>query len=135
MQKTSFFFFYRFHGRLSAANLTSWFNRVIRSWPRDFALVRSRHALWIAALQLILLAPTVAQATTQMISGSLSSTCALTTAGGVKCWGANMYGGLGDNSLANRFAPVDVTGLASGVMAISLGGAATCALTTAGGVS
>jgi len=61
-------------------------------------------------------------------------TCAVTTSGGVKCWGANVTGQLGDNSLVERHTPVNVYGLASGISAVSVGPSHSCALTTAGGV-
>jgi alpha-tubulin suppressor-like RCC1 family protein len=59
-------------------------------------------------------------------------TCALTAAGGVKCWGSGTSGEMGDNATSNRLAPVNVSGLASGVVAIAAGGTHTCALTTGG---
>lgn len=68
------------------------------------------------------------------IAAGNSHICALLLAGGVKCWGWNGTGQLGDGSTTTRLAPVDVAGLSSGVAAISLGSAHTCAITQAGGV-
>jgi cysteine-rich repeat protein len=58
--------------------------------------------------------------------------CAVLETGGVRCWGWNDYGQLGDGTLEDRLAPVDVAGLASGVEAVGAGHRHTCALLAAG---
>jgi len=63
-----------------------------------------------------------------------SHSCAITSTGGVKCWGNNGSGQLGDGSMTQRETPVDVIGLASGVRALAVGEFHSCALLQAGGM-
>jgi alpha-tubulin suppressor-like RCC1 family protein len=62
-----------------------------------------------------------------------SHTCALTTSGGVRCWGMNAVGQLGDGTTIGCSTPPSKDAL-TGVQAVALGAAHTCALMMSGGV-
>lgn len=68
------------------------------------------------------------------ITSGSGHACALASDGGVRCWGHNGVGKLGDGSFSSRSVAADVVGLASGVTTIAAGSDHTCAITTHGGV-
>jgi alpha-tubulin suppressor-like RCC1 family protein len=77
--------------------------------------------------------PALGTNTASVVAGN-SHTCAIDNAGSLTCWGRNSAGQLGNGGLNNALTPVQVTGLTSGVLAVSPGGFHTCALLTGGAV-
>lgn len=106
--------------------------------PVSPRLPRAVVALLAAALLAFPVTPAATQAAgpvvTRIAAGG-DHTCAITTGGGVKCWGANAFGqlGIGLRTTIQR-TPVDVAGLTSGVTAIAAGLRHTCAVLAAGTV-
>lgn len=66
------------------------------------------------------------------ISAGDDNTCAVVN-GAAKCWGSNNHGKLGNGSTTNMSSsPVQVTGLQSGVSAVTVGGEFACAIVNGG---
>lgn len=74
------------------------------------------------------------EAVALVAKGGAGNSCALTSNGGVECWGLNDHGQLGNGTTTNALSPVPVSGLSSGVVSVVSGASHSCALTTSGGV-
>lgn len=68
----------------------------------------------------------------KQINGGAYHTCAVTSKGAARCWGANNTGQLGNNTTTNSAKPVHVSGLDSGVKAVKAGYYFSCSLSTSG---
>lgn len=55
------------------------------------------------------------------ISAFFYHSCAVTNQGSLKCWGDNAFGQLGDGTFQDRLAPVQVSGLVTGVSKVAIG--------------
>ena len=67
-----------------------------------------------------------------LMAAGRTHTCVLSNGSGMLCFGGNVHGELGDGTTTNRIAPTPVSGMASGVLAITAGEWHTCALTIGG---
>ena len=84
------------------------------------------------ALACLLVAPT---ASAQVLSAGSHHTCAIDAGEGLRCWGDNRSGQLGDGSIKPRTLPVRVKNLESGVIAVAATSSSrTCALRANGEV-
>lgn len=68
------------------------------------------------------------------VAAGLYHTCAITSGSGLKCWGENTYGQLGNGSIQNSVVPSNVVGLSFGVKMVDAGFSHTCALLEDGSV-
>ena len=66
------------------------------------------------------------------VGAGFEHSCALTDAGAVKCWGLNNRGQLGTGDRIDSLVPMPVSGLSSGVSAITVGQFHSCALVSGG---
>jgi alpha-tubulin suppressor-like RCC1 family protein len=69
------------------------------------------------------------------VAAGANHTCAVTNGGAVWCWGENAYGQMGDGTNTWRWTPTAVSGMGSGVVAVTGGASHTCAVTGGGALS
>jgi alpha-tubulin suppressor-like RCC1 family protein len=112
----------------------------VKCWGADFSPSTNQGQLGnggtAGALAPVDVAGMGAGAGVQAIAAGRNFACAITSAGGAKCWGANDFDQLGNNDpmFADQSVPVDVFGQTTGVAQIAAGETHACLLTTGGGV-
>ena len=72
------------------------------------------------------------EAGSRFVSAGSKNTCAITLSGELKCWGANDYGQLGNNTQAGSTLPTKVLGFENGATAVSVGDEFACAIASEG---
>src|SRR5438132_1314606 len=111
---------------INAAAIPAWLSVPAREAVRLFEEASAEADRYLAGLD---------PAAVVAIAAGQANTCALMAGGGVKCWGYNGDGELGDGTKTNSTTPVDVVGLSQSAIGIAVGWVHTCALTAAGGVT
>jgi alpha-tubulin suppressor-like RCC1 family protein len=120
-------------GSSACATLT---NGAVRCWGGNAHgqlgrgnLVGSKYAVAVTGINGV-------AAKAKRLSVGLDHACVVLTTGGVRCWGANASGQLGDGSTTQRTNPVgtkvSAAAALTGATAIAAGGAHTCAIVGAG---
>ncbi|MTH93580.1 MAG: RCC1 repeat-containing protein, partial [Actinobacteria bacterium] len=99
------------------------------SRPFSCALLIAACGVWIVESSHVKPASAVSAplASVSSVSAGLGFTCAVSD-GGVKCWGKNDAGQLGNGSTTSSTYPVQVTGLTSGVSSVAAGKDFACAV-------
>jgi alpha-tubulin suppressor-like RCC1 family protein len=79
--------------------------------------------------------PVTGLAGVSAVTAGGDAACAIRTGGDLVCWGDNESGQLGNGTTTGSVAPVQVTGLASGVVSASMGIGFACAATASGSLA
>jgi alpha-tubulin suppressor-like RCC1 family protein len=86
----------------------------------------------VASAMVMLPALSASAGSAVVIEARSAHTCVVTAPGGVRCWGNNQFGYLGDGTTTTRDIPTSVVGLDSGVVDVAVGDEHACALTDEG---
>lgn len=90
--------------------------------PRRYAPL-----LWLLVLVASSFAAEISAAAREVAAGH-GRTCAIGVDGGLRCWGDNEHGGIGDGSYQDRLTPTPVAGMEDQVERVDVGWGHTCAI-------
>jgi alpha-tubulin suppressor-like RCC1 family protein len=100
---------------------------------RSLIIATSALALLLAGVAAAPAAPSSDDTTlVAAVSAGGEASCTLTSTGGVKCWGGNRDGAIGDGTTVERPTPTPVLGLGGGVVDLAVGVNHSCVATTVG---